>query len=364
MNEHASNPETQESSSTDLPYAFGGPAGIGQLRVEPEDFVVRELPVCEPDGAGEHVWLWVRKRNANTDWVARQLARFAGVTPREVSYAGLKDRHAVTEQWFSIQLPGKADPDWTAAQIEGVEILRAVRHSRKLKRGALRGNAFEIRIRAYSGARAVVEARLRAIAASGMPNYFGTQRFGRDGGNLAAAAAMLRGEGPRIDRHVRGLYLSAARSHLFNQVLAARVRDGSWERALAGDALQLDGRRAWFIADAADSGIEPRVRELDVHPTGPLWGRGVLATQDTARAFEETCLEPLHDWCAGLERAGLEQDRRALRVRVSELSWEWIGTDVLMVRFSLPAGSYATAVLRELIEGMDGDEASATEDIT
>ncbi|MBI5040508.1 MAG: tRNA pseudouridine(13) synthase TruD [Gammaproteobacteria bacterium] len=352
-----------DAAPTDLPYAFGGPAGTGRLRVEPEDFIVRELPICEPDGAGEHVWLWVRKRNANTDWVARQLARFAGVTPRDVSYAGMKDRRAVTEQWFSLQLPGKADPDWTAARIEGVEILRAERHSRKLKRGALRGNAFEIRIHALSGDHAVLETRLRAIAAHGMPNYFGTQRFGHDGGNLAAAAAMLRGEGPRLDRHVRGLYLSAARSFLFNQVLAARVHDGSWERALPGDALQLDGRRAWFIAAAADTDIETRVRELDVHPTGPLWGRGVPATQGAVRALEGACLAPFDDWCAGLERAGLEQDRRALRVRVRELDWAWNGADELTLRFSLPAGSYATVLLREVIEGMDGDDANATEDL-
>ena len=350
----------EDAAVAALPYAFGGPSGTGRLRVEPEDFIVREQPICEPDGAGEHVWLWVRKRNANTDWVARQLARFAGVTPRDVSYAGLKDRHAVTEQWFSLQLPGKADPDWAAARIEGCEILRAARHSRKLKRGALRGNAFELRIRALNGACPDLEERLRAIAARGMPNYFGEQRFGRDGGNLAAAAALLRGEGPRVDRHVRGLYLSAARSFLFNQLLAARVRDGSWEQALPGDALQLDGRRAWFIADAADPDIEARVRALEVHPTGPLWGRGMLATQTVARTLEEACLAPYADWCAGLERAGLEQDRRALRVRVGELAWNWEADDCLVIHFALPAGSYATALLRELIEtdshGVDVEE--------
>lgn len=354
---------TQEPSSADLPYAFGGPSGTGRLRVEPEDFIVRELSICEPDGAGEHVWLWVRKRNANTDWVARQLARFAGVTPRDVSYAGLKDRHAVTEQWFSLQLPGKTDPDWTTARIEGVEILHAARHSRKLKRGALRGNAFELRVRALTGERAVLEERLRAIAARGMPNYFGEQRFGRDGGNLAAATAMLRGEGPRLDRHVRGLYLSAARSFLFNQVLAARVRDGSWERALPGDALQLDGRRAWFIAETSDPDVETRVRQLDVHPTGPLWGRGVLETRDAARALEGFCLAPFGDWCVGLERAGLEQDRRALRVRVQDLTWTWDGSEDLRLCFALPAGSYATALLRELIDAMD-DAADETENIS
>lgn len=352
----------QTPASIDLPFAFGGPTGTGRLRTVPEDFIVRELPICEPDGAGEHVWLWVRKRSANTEWVARQLARFAGVTPRDVSYAGLKDRHAVTEQWFSIQLPGKADPDWAVAQIEGVEIVRAARHSRKLKRGALRGNAFELRVRALSGTRAAVDERLHAIAARGMPNYFGEQRFGRDGGNLSAAAAMLRGEGPRLERHIRSLYLSAARSFLFNTVLAARVRDGSWERAIPGDALQLDGRRAWFIADADDQDIVTRVRALDVHPTGPLWGRGTLESQAAARSLEETCLAPFADWCAGLERAGLEQDRRALRVRVSDLAWDWQADDSLSLRFALPSGSYATAVLRELI-GTDSEAAVLEESV-
>ncbi len=340
---------TQGQYASELPHAFGGPAGAGQLRVEPEDFVVREQPICAPDGAGEHVWLWVRKRNANTEWVARQLARCAGVTPREVSYAGLKDRRAVTEQGYSVQLPGKADPDWAAARIEGVEILRAVRHSRKLKRGALRGNAFEIRIRGVTAERGALESRLEAVAARGMPNYFGEQRFGRDGGNLAAALAMLRGEGPRVQKHERGLYLSAARSFLFNQVLAARVCDGSWERALPGDALQLDGRRAWFVPETVDAEIEARVRVLDVHPTGPLWGRGEPVTRADARALEDACLAGYQDTCAGLARAGLEQDRRALRVRVQDLAWSWETEDRLLLRFALPPGSYATALLRELV---------------
>ncbi len=333
-----------------LPYAFGGPVGTGLLRAEPEDFQVQEIGICEPDGTGEHVWLWVRKRDANTEWVARQLARFAGVTPREVSYAGLKDRHAVTEQWFSVQLPGKADPDWSAARIEGVEILRAERHSRKLKRGALRGNRFRLRIRAFSGARAALETRLATITRRGIPNYFGVQRFGRDGQNLAAAAAMLRGDGPRVDRHVRGLYLSSARSFLFNQVLAARVSSGSWEQMLLGDAIQLDGSRSWFIADGSDPTLEQRLADMAVHPTGPLWGRGALATQATANDVETSTLAAYSDWCAGLERAGLEQDRRALRVVVRDIEAQWLDENDVVLQFSLPSGCYATTVLRELIE--------------
>jgi tRNA pseudouridine13 synthase len=338
------------TTACDLPFAFGGPAGRGRLRVEPEDFVVREIPICEPDGSGEHVWLKVRKRNANTDWAARQLARFAGVAPRDISYAGLKDRYAVTEQWFSVQLPGRADPDWSKARIEGVEILRAERHSRKLKRGALRGNSFAIRVCLRAGDRALIESRLSDIARRGFPNYFGEQRFGRQGGNLSAADAMLRGEGPRLERHVRGLYLSAARSFLFNLVLAARVTAGTWERAIAGDLIQLNGSRAWFRVDLDDEALIPRVESLDVHPTGPLWGRGALATEADARALESGCLADYAEWCAGLERAGLEQDRRALRAAAVDLTWNWETADHLQMEFTLPPGSYATALLRELIQ--------------
>lgn len=356
MTEQKDRMTAHSADDAELPFAFGGPAGSGRLRVEPEDFVVREMPICAPDGAGEHVWLHIRKRNANTEWVARQIARFAGAASRDVSFAGLKDRRAVTEQWFSVQLPGRADPDWERLGVEGVTVLQAVRHARKLKRGALRGNRFEIRVRGFDGDRALAEARLRALAARGVPNYFGTQRFGRDGGNLEAAARMLRGEGRRPARHERGLYLSAARSHLFNQVLAARVAAGSWDTLVDGDVLQLDGGRAWFVADAGDAALPPRLQAMEVHPTGPLWGRGELATQGAARALERAGLEPWGEWCAGLERAGLEQDRRALRVRAADLSWTWSSASELSLAFALPPGSYATVFLRELIGAAEGGE--------
>ena len=341
------------TAPTHLPYAFGSPAGSGRLRAEPEHFKVCEIPICEPDGAGEHVWLHVRKRNANTEWVARQLARYAGVQPRDVSYAGLKDRHAVTEQWFSIQLPGKADPDWSGLMIEGVTILRAERHSRKLKRGALRGNRFGLRVSGFAGAAAGVDARLQAISVRGMPNYFGEQRFGHGGQNISAARAMLQdGGGRRLPRHTRSLYLSALRSHLFNRVLAARVAAGNWDQLLSGDLLQLNGSRAWFKSEP-DATTLARVQALDVHPTGPLWGRGALESAADARQLEEAVLSTCSEDCSALERAGLEQDRRALRIKVGALSWNWQDAETLDLSFELPSGSYATVLLRELIETDD-----------
>ena len=335
--------------SLDLPPAFGPPLGRGRLRVEPEDFVVVEQPLVEPDGEGEHAWLWVRKRGQNTDWVAGRLARLAGVKPREVSYAGLKDRHAVTEQWFSVQLPGRADPDWSALEVEGVTVLAAQRHSRKLRRGALRGNRFRLRLREFSGDSDALAARAAEIAASGLPNYFGAQRFGRDGGNLDAARRMFADPRRRLPRPKRSLYLSAARSHLFNRVLAERVRRGDWGDCLPGDVMQLDGRSALFAVPDCDAEIRTRLAALEIHPTGPLWGQGASMCSDDCARLEAACLEAETELRDGLERAGLEPDRRALRVRAEGLRVTPEAGD-LWLEFGLPAGSYATVLLDQLVE--------------
>lgn len=329
--------------------AFGPPLGRGRLRVEPEDFVVIEQPLVEPTGDGEHAWLWVRKRGQNTDWVAGQLARLAGVKPREVSYAGLKDRHAVTEQWFSVQLPGRADPDWSALDAEGVTVLEARRHSRKLRRGALRGNRFRLRLREFTGDVDALLERTGVIACRGLPNYFGAQRFGREGGNLAAARRMFADPRRRLPRQKRSLYLSAARSYLFNRILAERVRRDDWDRCLSGDVMQLDGRSALFAVPACDDEIQSRLAAQEIHPTGALWGRGESLASDECARLEAACLEKETELREGLERAGMELDRRALRVRVEGLQVTPEGGD-LWLEFGLPAGSYATVLLDQLVK--------------
>lgn len=329
--------------------AFGPPLGRGRLRVEPEDFVVIEQPLVEPADQGEHAWLRVRKRGQNTDWVAGQLARLAGVKSRDVSYAGLKDRHAVTEQWFSVQLPGRADPDWSVLDAEGVTVLEARRHSRKLRRGALRGNRFRLRLRDFTGDVDALLERTQVIASRGLPNYFGAQRFGREGGNLAAARRMFADPRRRLPRQKRSLYLSAARSYLFNRILAERVRRGDWDRCLSGDVMQLDGRSALFAVPACDDEIQSRLAAQEIHPTGALWGRGESLAGDECARLEAACLEPEAALCEGLERAGMELDRRALRVRVEGLRVTPEGGD-LWLEFGLPAGSYATVLLDQLVE--------------
>jgi len=332
-----------------LAYALGKPTASGRLRVVAEDFCVTEIPLLEPDGEGEHVWLWIRKRNENTPWVAEQLARFAAVQPRQVSYAGLKDRHAVTEQWFSVQLPGRDAPDWEALNTESLTVLRHARHSRKLRRGALQGNRFRITLRDIEADNDDLEKRLTLISAAGVPNYFGEQRFGRDAGNLQTALQLFANPRRRMARNRRSLALSAARSLLFNQVLSRRVHAASWNVPIGGDAMQLSGSHSYFIAESIDAELLARVHSKDVHPTGPLHGRGETPVQGACRQLEYAVLAGHADWCTGLEAAGLKQDRRALRLMVEDLRWQRTATAELLLEFSLPPGAYATCVLRELL---------------
>jgi tRNA pseudouridine13 synthase len=218
-----------------MPFAFGGPQGEGQVRLTPEDFQVDEILGFEPDGEGEHLLLQIRKRETNTQWLARQLASFAGVPPRDVSYAGLKDRHAVTTQWYSIRLAGRAEADWRRLESDQIEILRVERHRRKLRPGALKGNRFLLVIRALSGRPEKLEEQLGQIRELGMPNYFGEQRFGQDYGNLQHAERLFSGKAGAIDRKLRGLLISSVRSQLFNEVLAARIETDCWDCPIPGD---------------------------------------------------------------------------------------------------------------------------------
>jgi tRNA pseudouridine13 synthase len=334
----------------ELPAAWGQALGRGRIRVQPEDFQVAEVLFIEPCGEGEHCWVHVRKRNSNTQWIARQLARFAEVSPSAVSYAGLKDRRAVAEQWFSIHMPGRADPDWGLFASEEFEVLNAARHRRKLKKGALQGNRFCLQIDAECAVADGIDQRLRQIAAAGFPNYFGPQRFGHNGANLAAAEKMFAHPRARLPRLKRGLYLSTVRSALFNQVLAARVIQGCWNTLMAGDVLQLEGKSACFLAEADDQTIDQRLAALQVHPTGPLCGEGDAMVRERAAQYEAEQLRPYQEWINGLRRFRVAAARRALRVVPSELRWRQGVDGRWQLEFFLPAGSYATSLLREVFD--------------
>lgn len=327
------------------PHAWGEPPLRATLRAVAEDFVVEELIGFEPSGSGEHAWLLVEKRGANTEWVARQLARAAGVPVAAVGYAGLKDRHALTRQHYTVHLGKRPSPDWFALANPEFRVCAATRHRRKLPRGAHAGNRFRIRLRACSGDRDAATVRLARIAAEGVPNWFGAQRFGLDGSNLGRARALA--DGARLDRFERGIALSAARAALFNAVLAARVGDGTWNRARAGDVFQFD--RGGSVFGPADVGedVAARVAAGSIHPTGPLWGRGELTSAGPVAALERAAAAADAGLADLLERAGLRQERRALRALPRAFTHAWEG-ECLDLGFELGRGAYATAVVGEV----------------
>ena len=281
----------------------------------------------EPSGEGEHLLLHIEKRNQNTRWVAKLLAEALSVGERAIGYCGLKDRRAISRQWFSVHtpdMPEQLDPG------TDVSVLSSVRHHKKLRRGMHQGNDFIIRLRNFSGNKGAAEQRLNTITAQGVPNYFGEQRFGIAGGNLQEADKLLVNASDRNRRHRKGknrrqqkggIYLSAARSYLFNLVLAQRVCSGSWDKPLEEEGV----------------------------PQGPLWGRGRSSAPEQVRILEQSVLADWQSWCNGLEFSGLQQERRSLVLRPECFQWQWLGND-LQLSFSLPPGAYATAVLQEIAQ--------------
>jgi tRNA pseudouridine13 synthase len=329
--------------------ALGAPVLSARFRATPADFRVEELDGFEASGSGEHLLLTIEKRGMNTAFAARLLAQWAGVADRAIGYAGLKDRHAVTVQRFSVHLPGREAPPLAALEAnDGLRVLTQSRHARKLPRGALAGNRFVLVLRGVVGAREAIAGRLRDIAARGVPNFFGEQRFGRWGDNVANALAMFAGR--RVQREQRALLLSAARSQLFNRVLEARVAAGTWDAALDGEVWMLDGSRSVFGPLPFDATLAGRLAQFDIHPSAPLWGSGALRSAGAAAALELAALSDEASMALrrGLEAAGLEQERRATRLRPQGLEWDWLDATSLQLCFSLPPGAYATTVLGEL----------------
>lgn len=356
----------QDSQTRDFSnFAYAdSPLGIEMdIKTHNEDFIVDEVLPFELSGEGEHAWLHIRKKGCNTDWVAKQLAKLAGTRLRNVGYAGLKDRHGITSQWFSVHLPGLPDPDWSPLEtndIENIEILDCRRHSRKLRRGALKLNRFQIRLRNIANTdegldrsveeiRGLLIARCKTIAELGVPNYFGPQRFGHNMANLAASARMFTQPQSRIPRHLKSLYLSSARSWIFNQLLSQRVKQANWNQRVAGDVFMLEGKTACFWDDATED-LDQRIAQGEIHPTAILWGEGELTTTGDVRDEEMRVVNENPVFRDGLCDFAVRQMRRALRVIPRDLSWQVhdeAGSSMGLI-FTLPAGSYATMVLREL----------------
>ncbi len=303
-----------------LARANGPPPVTGRLRTSPADFQVKELLSFELSGAGEHLYWHVRKTGHNTQWIASQLAQCAGIRAFDVGYAGLKDRHAVADQWFSLYLPGSHTPDFP--QINGLELLGHDRHRAKLRRGQLAANRFRIRVRELTGDMEELTARLRSLSFGSVPNYFGAQRFGRDGDNVALLFAP-----GRLGRKSRGFGLSAVRSAMFNGYLETRVIDRTWSSILPGEV--------------------PLRGKSESVPAGPLFGAGINHAADEAGRREEAWFAQFPESCQKLSAAGLGLSRRSLCLQPEDFAWH-LEAGTLTLSFSLPRGTFATAVLREL----------------
>lgn len=351
------------SATAALARAYGPPPGTARFRVCEEDFFVDEELPFTPDGHGEHLLVHIEKTGHNTAWVAQRLSQYAGIHPGRASWSGRKDRHAVTRQWFSLQLTGLPDPDWTAFTEPGIRVLGAVRHGRKLRPGTHRLNRFVIVLRDVDAAPEAVAGRLARIAAGGVPNYFGEQRFGGvpgeagttggDAGNLSLAReAVARGRLPSSPGR-RGLVISTLRSAIFNEVLDARVRDGTWARILPGELVMLDGTGGRWFPEDGDPSLAARCDALDIHPGGPLAGTGGAQPVGAAAELEAGITGRYDDALAALARWRVESGRRPLRSRLLDSAHDWLSPGVLRLSFGLWRGSYATAVLRELLDCVD-----------
>jgi tRNA pseudouridine13 synthase len=332
----------------DPPFLHGGPLGCATFKACPEDFVVDELLGFEPSGVGEHCLVWVEKRDLDSNTAASRLADALGLRRRLVSHCGLKDRQAVTRQWFSLHLPGQPSPDPATLESDGLRVLRITRNTRKLRRGIHQGNRFTLRLRQPDFEFSTARQRWDQMVQHGVPNLFGSQRFGNEGRNVEKALGLFLGTFTTSDRLLRGILLSAARSHLFNAVLAQRIADGSWNQALSGEVFGFPDNGTLILIENQRGDEVQRFAEGNLELTAPLWGLGPLHSGSAVQALETAIAARHPEITAGLEAAGLRQERRVMRLRPSSPEFTELAGGDLQLRFDLPRGTYATTILREL----------------
>lgn len=368
-----------------LPQPNTPPIKHAIYKAKPEHFIVEEQLNIDLTKHGEHYWLLVKKIGINTTHIATQLAKWAKIPARDVGYSGLKDRHAVTTQWFSLRLPTGKLPDKPFAicddendgkNKEYAEVLQADWHNKKLNRGTHKANRFVLTLTEVMGDKDEIEKTLTFIATNGVPNYFGEQRFGRDGNNIASVLewfeqGTLNGKPvptvkngrlnkrdkqiARKNKELQSILLSAARSAIFNQITAKRVQDGSWNTGMDGEVFNLAGTGSVFVSDTLDDELKKRLETKDIHPTGAMWGIANTKTMPTgqAKTLEEDVIkhnDTLQKLANGLVEKEIKTMRRPLRLLVNDLSWQWNNKKTLTLDFKLEAGSFATSVLAGLIE--------------
>ena len=337
----------------ELNYFYGKPTVHGLYKQQYADFIVIEELGFDLTGEGEHILVYLEKKDCNTIYVAEQLAKYVGISAKNVSYAGLKDRQAVTQQWFSLHMPGKETPDFSQFDLAGCRILQINRHNKKLKIGALKGNRFKIILRNLSDKQAI-EPKLNLIKQYGVPNYFGEQRFGREQNNMTQAIKWASGEISVKDRKKRSFYLSAARSAIFNEIVSQRIEQNIEQTVLDGDILQLSKSNSWFLSKTEELLLlQQRLQNGEINITAPMVGDSPLSTTSIALEFETNCLKRWSCFEELFKKERMATIRRSILLRPEQLEWQWISENDIEISFYLPSGCYATSVLRELIIGKE-----------
>ncbi len=323
----------------------------GDLRNEAADFIVIEHHDMDFTESGEHLWFLVEKTHSNTAWVATQLASACKVPARQVGFAGLKDRHAITQQWFSVQLPKISELELIKAKLpDEIKILEHQWHQSKIKTGQLKYNEFKLVVRHVQGDRIEIENNIVQIKEHGVPNYFGPQRFGHDMNNIQQAKDWFAGNIRVNNKKLRGILISTARSHIFNLIVAHRINNSIWNKVIVGDIVQLDQSNSWFHMHAAKSEeLDQRLLALDIHITAALWGEDEVQSTEQCALLETEIANTQAAYLVGFSSHRVKQDRRSMRIYPHEFSHHWQGDD-LHLTFKLQPGAYATGVLREIVQ--------------
>lgn len=351
--------DSKSPSPADRRVLTSGISGVGgELKVEPEDFVVEEIPAYEPSGEGPHFYLWIQKRDVDARSLEKSVADRFDVPTRDLGTAGNKDRRAITRQWVSVpaqQLAEGIEPT-TGELADGIEVLEVSRHRNKLRTGHLEGNRFSVRLRDTSVTGEVLKERLQAVTDRlrdrGMANYYGTQRFGHEGSTLKTGYRWLNdGEAPR-GRFLKKMAASALQSEIFNRVLTRRLEEGTWKQVVDGDIFEKTdtGGRFW-IDESERSETQRRLDDREIVVTGPMPGSERGLADGRAGEIEREVMAGMGVDEEDLKAFGRngQGTRRPMTVYVDELQWELQAPDRVELDFELPSGSYATVLLREFV---------------
>lgn len=335
-------PHQWEQPLSELSYLYSKPTATGVIKEQASDFIVEEVLGFDPCGEGEHVFLFIEKTNLNTADVCKRIAKHFKLPIRQITYSGLKDKNATTRQWLSFPWPIKKVLETHELEDAYLKILQTSRHQKKLRIGTHKANRFQIRATQVSSMDDIVQ-RCEQIRLTGVPNYFGEQRFGRFGNNLQFAQRLFVENETIRDRKLQGLVLSAARSHLFNLLVSQRITSGNFDEIIDGDVLQLAGSKSHFIADINDAALKQRLSEKDIYLTAPMIGEDLEISESMRLALSD-----YSQWIEGLQKQCMNTEHRAIRMFPKDWTIN-VEENEFSLAFELPTGSFATAVLREII---------------